>query len=728
MYLLVASVIAAVLNVVTPAGGAMHDLVVTALFVTTATAMVRAGRSDRRDARADRVHLTTETRVFTDKRLQALTDRLQDSLVGVGTITSSAEIVFDRASYARLYIKPEAELAATILSDRELLVLIADFPDVQMRSIRLAEEQLKASQGRLEVGVTVIVHRDPYGDDKLRHWGRERGLTVLPLNIANSMPRGADLSAALCRGLYTHDPFDLTGPARAAHQFFGRANVPDLARRLRDGHIHALFGFRKIGKTSVLNRILDEARAFHGVACVMLDCSDDSLSSLDAAGLLYAIGGAAGEAASVTDSYATTVPLDGAISASDSGRVLLTQIQNAGRPVLLLIDEFDYITPASAVAPHWRAEFNVFFRALRYVYQECARRGMPFSVVVSGVSSHWFTVDAIDGVENAALAFVPEAYLPPLERPESLEMIKQLGRSAGLVFDDEGASSVAAACSDIPSWIRKAGSFVNSCYAQDGRPVALESADVAQLCGEFVEVEGGHLAYSSLSHLFQIYPELGPAAVTCVLDGKPDRVPPRAISTLGRYGLLDENQAGPSGPMVRAGVQRWREEQARSPERLPLSFPTRPAGAVVAGSVSAAGETEWADLLSEVSHRRNVLERELREFVVAILRAECAKVEGRSPGDLLLTAVPLERRTSLVGKPTATIAKLLFWPELINVIKKNWQWFQACFGDRQQLEMYSAIINDRPDAHAKDFDGADLALQRRALGWMQDRVTTSGVL
>ena len=70
----------------------------------------------------------------------------------------------------------------------------------------------------------------------------------------------------------------------------------------------------------------------------------------------------------------------------------------------------------------------------------------------------------------------------------------------------------------------------------------------------------------------------------------------------------------------------------------------------------------------------------------------------------------------------------MFWLELVNLVKKNWPMYEKYFVDRKQLDLFSDIINDRPDAHAKDFDGADLALQRRAIGWFQDRIHASGLI
>jgi hypothetical protein len=635
-------------------------------------------------------------------------------------------MVFEGGDYERLYIAPNHRLGHSILASREVLVLATGFHKLQTRVIRFAEECLASASVRLERNMVIVVHVDPEGDRKLRSWGAERGLTVLPVHSNPRVPQGDALEAALCAGLYSNDPFDLAGPVSNVHQFFGRSDVPDQARRLRDGHIQALFGTRKIGKTSVLNRIVKEAREFHGMAAVFVDCEDDSLSEMSAGGLLNSIAGALNEAVEDdSDPYRSTTPLSGDYKPADSGRVLLHIIRNSSAPILLVIDEVDYITPSSPTAAHWATEFNPFFRALRTVYQETCRLDSKFSVVVSGVSSRWFAVDSIGGVENAALAFVPEGYLPPFERPQSREMLQTLGRAAGLIFRGDVADHIAYVCSDFPFWLRRAGSFFHSCYRQKDRPLEVDIEDARQLCAEFAEVEGAGLAYSSLVHLFNIYPELGEAATALTKRSKPPSSV--LVSALGRYGLIDA-EGDPSGPIVKAGLEHW----LKTATETPLPFPRETLSGsdlVVPGSISEAGEAEWSELLSEVSGLRNALERDLRDFIQLVVRMRCAdRNDGRTPADVVLTGLSSDRRAAFAGKSIQATLKGTYWPELIGIIKKNWPMFLDYFGDRKQLELQADIVNDRPDSHAKDFDGADLALQRRAIAWINERIAASGLL
>ena len=50
--------------------------------------------------------------------------------------------------------------------------------------------------------------------------------------------------------------------------------------------------------------------------------------------------------------------------------------------------------------------------------------------------------------------------------------------------------------------------------------------------------------------------------------------------------------------------------------------------------------------------------------------------------------------------------------------------FEAIFGDKKRFEQAVGLLNDRPDTHAKEIDLADIALQRRELVWLEERVSS----
>jgi hypothetical protein len=68
------------------------------------------------------------------------------------------------------------------------------------------------------------------------------------------------------------------------------------------------------------------------------------------------------------------------------------------------------------------------------------------------------------------------------------------------------------------------------------------------------------------------------------------------------------------------------------------------------------------------------------------------------------------------------IAEKLFWLELVAIINKSWPLFERIFGDKNAFNENARVINGRPDAHAKRLEPSDIAMHRRALQWLDDRL------
>jgi hypothetical protein len=324
--------------------------------------------------------------------------------------------------------------------------------------------------------------------------------------------------------------------------------------------------------------------------------------------------------------------------------------------------------------------------------------------VLSGVSSKWFFAESIEGVENSALAFVPEEYLGPFKRAQSVNMIKTLGKSAGLLFADAAADDIAATCADIPFWIRKAGSHIHRHFDTDDRPVKVNRAQAEELMDSFAQSDGWVLAEVSLRHLFRVFPELLPVAAQQLAGGGNRwKVERRYLTALGNYGVLDA-QHRVRGPLMRAGIEALIEEAELTTAQPPIR---------------AESQTEtdaWADRLAYLARERGLLERRLRGFIVQVLRTQRAlKPDSRTPKELLLSALPEARRNPLEKYRVDDVIERLFWLDLLQIVKRNWDAFAPYFGDQPKFEQHCDIVNDRPDAHAKELDDADLAMYRRSI-------------
>ncbi|MCB5412267.1 ATP-binding protein [Pseudogemmobacter faecipullorum] len=642
------------------------------------------------------------------KRLAAETTA---AFTGLFAITAESIRQFENGEYFVMYARGSKRLQSILGAEREILILGNVYSDQQARSVQFVRRLINDSDGRLETTLCVIVHQDPRGNTKLKNWGRENGLAVIPVYTATGvLPRNQELERLLSYEFFTQDPFDVTGPVANDAQFFGRrAEAQELARKLHSGHIRACFGIRKIGKTSILHRVLSELKDNYDAVTLFIDCQRDDVFSLDAAGLLHSITLSLLDLKASGRSYAEVNASTSALSLAEAARRFQSALSQFDATVILAFDEIDYITPSNGGAEQWHLGFIEFWRNVRAAYHAAARDGRRVSLLVSGVSSRWFSVESIDGIENAALAFIPEEYLSPLPRGAAKAMIKNIGAMAGLRFDEQALEAISTFCCDMPFWIRKACSSVHGKIETSIRPITLQEPAVSEMLEAYGRDEGAALAKVALQHLFRVYPEL--RAPSLSLLSERSELSSGIKRTLNRYGIVD-NTGKISGSMMRMALTMVAEEATLQDVVGVKNVEARPL------------VSEWAEELAGISYRRNTMERALRSLVINFLRMSAlTNKDSVSAKASLLSALQSKRREELDAFNLETIADKLFWLELVAIINKNWSLFERIFGDKAAFNENAGIVNDRPDAHAKHLEPSDVAMHRRALHWLDDRIS-----
>lgn len=655
------------------------------------------------------------------KELTDLVEQFEQASSGLVSITKPLSMFeYENGLYGILFLKPNKRLAKIFSTDREVVALITNFQDQQQRTIQALKTQIADAHGRLEKTLAIVVHADPEGNRKLKNWGREQGLTILPISARDAIGDPVTFERDLLQDFFSNDPFDVTGPVSDDARFFGRrTEALDIARQLRSGQIRSSLGIRKIGKTSILNRILHEARSHHDCVCVMVDCSKDDVWEQTATELLSSISESVVAASTSTPRYAEVVRTRSRnLALSDSRTSLLSAIEKTDGTVIIFFDEVDYITPGSPTAKEaWTTNFNPFWRNLRVVVQECARLEKKLSLFVCGVSSKWFKEESVNGVENAVLSFIPEEYLSPLASNASTAMIRATSKVAGLTFDDATAEWIGNACGNMPYWTRKACSYIHRYIDVRDRPCNVPRETVERLIQDFVEVEGAAIAEVALNHLFRVHPEVYWPAKS-VLEGEIRQKSDPLIATLLRYGVLQEKfgriQLG--SMMIEEGLKLYQQKQ--------LAASQSSAGAEQPISLALKLTLDdWADELALINASRNKLEKKLRGLALNFIKFSCLQDKSKgSPSERIQKCIEKARVDKLKHLPPDDLVEKLLWSELIRLIEKEWNLFSPIFNDLRLLKEHATIVNDRPDTHAKDADGADIAHYRRSLRWLEDAV------
>jgi hypothetical protein len=626
------------------------------------------------------------------------------------TIADRAVRQFEKATYTTTKAKPTKRMRRALGVEREILVVVSTFTDQQHRIIKFIQGLITASEGRLEPSMAIIIHSDQDGNEKLRTWGRDHGIVVLGVCSANGLTTCDDVERMLCADLYSHDPFDVTGPVSDEANFYGRRDIAiELARKLQRGEIRSCLGLRKAGKTSVVNRVVAEMRQRYDCLCALVDCSRDDIWGSSAASLMKAIADALGQASRRHERYVAVTAARKDHNISDARDQLVAAIEASGVPVIIVFDEIDYISPASPTRASWAEDFNPFWRNLRVAYQECSRREVKLSLFVVGVSSHWFTVGEIGGVENAALSFVPGEYLVPLPTAASRGMLQRLGATAGLKFTDDAADAIAVATNNVPFWTRKCASRLNRTIPVESRPRSVERAEVDPLIAEYLAEEGAALSMVAVEHLFRVYPTMRDSVLK--LRSNPGAtLPIGPAQALRSYGLIDAGSGRLAGGLIASGMEA---------HFAGVSPPTGPSPMV---QVAQGQLDEWAESIAEISKRRNLLERRLRDIVLSTLRHDCMVKGGIAPRERILAIFPEAQRSKLVGVSAADLMDKMLWTDLVKLMTREWVLFERTFGDRNSFDRHCDSVNDRFDAHAKPADSADFAYYRRSLSYLEEKL------
>lgn len=625
--------------------------------------------------------------------------------------------------YGQMYSKPTKRLSRLLTIEKEVLIFISTFTEQQQRTVKSVRSLIEKSQGRLEQSIAIVVHCDSSANYKLKKWGRENSITILPICITDEFPNGEKLESTLLSELFAYDPFDITGPVSDDAQFYGRrTEAIELARKLIAGQIRSYLGIRKIGKTSILNRCLKETIKLGPCRCFLIDCSKDSIWQMSAAQLMAALAEGISLSNITHDSQIIIKPAYKDISIEESISIVLEEIDKSDDAIILFFDEIDYITPSSPTGSHWMQEFNIFWRNFRAVYQDITRKRHNLGVFISGVSSKWFMVESINGIENAALALIPEEYLLPMARGASEKMVQTLARTSGLSFDSQCASYISEYCSDYPYWVRKACSFIHRNIPLSQRPCSVPFETTKKLLEDFLTHEGGVLSRVAITHLMGVYPELQEPAIKCY-KGKFGDCSTVYLNILEKYGIINSRTKTISGVLMQEGLKLFEELNTSSTIANTKVSDKENQNDLISPKIKFENYTEWADELAILNRDRNVLERQLRAIVVNFIRQDSLNNKNKgTTSERILKIIDSERRKDFNQLLPEQIIDKFNWLQLCSLIEKEWQIFECIFNDKTQFKLNYLNINDRLDAHAKEADLADVALQRKSLKWLQDKL------
>jgi hypothetical protein len=329
--------------------------------------------------------------------------------------------------YARIYIHRDLNSSA-VLKVRDEIKRVSRECSVAF----VVTDQRPTDQGWAQIG-TLRMGRNSFNILPIEQTMISKGLTM---GIEGELLH-QEIEKRIGSG---YDPYDVRDPVAGAFSFFGHDTlIDDVLSRIRKGRPVGIFGLRKLGKSSLLQALSNRAsfpianvnlqtfvntplnhiykrvlRYWQRLARVRYDIvwNPPSLSTEDAAGAFTS---------------ATLDLLD------------LIDSENGYARLGLFLDEVELIVPQPDGSGPNLKQYLKLMRTVRGLVDEDGR----LSLVVASLNPSINRINAWDGEQNPAFSLLQEIMLPPLTQSDCIQMIRNIGRQVGLVYDTVSVESVA---------------------------------------------------------------------------------------------------------------------------------------------------------------------------------------------------------------------------------------------------------------------------------------------
>ncbi|MBN2390996.1 MAG: serine/threonine-protein kinase PknK [Anaerolineae bacterium] len=306
----------------------------------------------------------------------------------------------------------------------------------------------------------VVIDRPPRASDLFQIFAlrADRGFTIVPLPrsaMAQARPYAREmetLKEQLEIYMGRTNLYDARTAVTDVLSFFGRsALLANLERQLTGGRPVMLFGVRKVGKSSLMGRALEE---LHWPAAVV------DLEGYGG-GLRYVYEEALRSWQSAIEVVFPGIPLPGmppGLSAPDAAtrgqafRQAVVALLNvlsgrSGRPGLLLfLDEMDVLFS--------QPEYHQFAAVLRGITESPSHRGR-FVLLAAGLEPTLNRVDHLVGNRNPFFSFFEEIPVGPLELEDARTMIVSIGGQMGISYDQQALDLLVSAGGGHPFLTRQ---------------------------------------------------------------------------------------------------------------------------------------------------------------------------------------------------------------------------------------------------------------------------------
>jgi hypothetical protein len=300
------------------------------------------------------------------------------------------------------FLNPEPFMKETFGFDQEVMLVYSKYDRLEARSVQAAEQFMAddPARGRVEKLTYFFVSESADTEEWFHSYITMSPESKLIIPIAAEDLRANADNAWFVRNktaklLYGRDLFDHRLPLEKDTYFFGRSElVVNLFDAIKRSENRGIFGLRKTGKTSLLYKLERMLKADKIAEVLYYDCKLPSIRKLRWYQLLGRI---CAELATRLGLFCASTLNE--ISAADKFIELVSQLT---KPVLLIFDEIEFISPVGIDDEHWHKDFVDFWQT----FWACQSRYRKISAMIAGVNPSVVEMDSVGGVQNPLFGIV----------------------------------------------------------------------------------------------------------------------------------------------------------------------------------------------------------------------------------------------------------------------------------------------------------------------------------
>ena len=613
------------------------------------------------------------------------------------------KVEFKQMQYVYIFGKPSNDFTLKFNIDTEVLILFNKLDLFEKRTLDIVDKLLTEYYNRLDKYCVIIISNDNLICNKIEsiNAGEKLSRVFVPFTyneLIDYRVGNAFIETRFKKFFYVRDLFDLDSPIKSESFFFGRSKiVHEFFEKYTNSENSALFGLRKIGKTSVLYAV---RRLFESkeLPVIYIDSQSPSIHKRRWYEALEKIIYLAYEQMPEINNDLVKIKNYSEKDASTFFEKDLKKISllKGGKKILLIFDEIENITFNISPSEHWNKndDFLLFWQTIRSIFQ--SNRDI-FTFIIAGVNPHVLEVTSLGSFDNPIFKIATPKYLNLFNFDTVKEMTYTIGMYMGLIFEEEVFFLLYEDFGGHPFLTRVACSNINK-LLPDNRPESVTKFWYKQNRSKFIipVISYVEQLLSVLKNFYNNEYQMLEVLANDSLElfGQLINSSPRAAEHLEGYGLVNMT---PNQYYFKLKIIEDYIIQTSSIVKLGLSL-----------------DKKW----EAISKRRNPLEKKLRNLAVIILKANY----GNNYKQKFLSVVDDRRKSKLENLTIEEIfqSHYLFF-DISQLYVKEFKLFQNVF-ENQSNKFYSAMqhINEfRVDAHAKEISEEDYQMIMLEFRWLE---------